>query len=423
VHDPHIPGRPDYVVYTILDDDGPGVSIADAQAREQAGGLEFGVTLSGTSVQQIEVDYATVDGSASASVDYEAVSGTLTIPVGATGAAIAVPLWLAYPWRTAPAEADYRFERSAEACGGGGIGEGMVDAGLTSVHPYADRRIGAGWVRAALGVVVGDVVLDRSEPDHAWTRTCRCAWQRRADGIRSVAENGSPCRWWKEAGVLALKSGDGAGPVRARSAAVGRARVGLDVSGVAQVESKRSMTPFVRAFARRLGRRDRRVRAWNWRRECGSGVYRDAWSWIWGSATWPLTRRRMSGSGARMCVSPSCEGGRDRLACFAVVATGRGDTFRRDQRACRMDRAAGRVRAGRAPLDGAGNACLWHGAWVGFGDDVPGGRCRQSRRGGTRLGVRHGFGDRSRGLVVEWWIEPGTLVAGNRISLAALGRF
>ena len=46
-----------------------------------------------------------------------------------------------------------------------------------------------------------------------------------------------------------------------------------------------------------------------------------------------------------------------------------------------------------------------------------------SGRGGARFGVRHEFGERARGLVVEWGIEPSSFAnAGNRILLEALGR-
>ena len=47
-----------------------------------------------------------------------------------------------------------------------------------------------------------------------------------------------------------------------------------------------------------------------------------------------------------------------------------------------------------------------------------------SGRGGARFGVRHEFGDRGRGLVVEWGIEQSDFAsAGTRILLEALGRF
>ena len=61
------------------------------------------------------------------------------------------------------AEADYRFDRSADACGGGGLGEGMVDVDLTSVHPYVGRRIGRGSVWATLGAGSGEVSVERCE--------------------------------------------------------------------------------------------------------------------------------------------------------------------------------------------------------------------------------------------------------------------
>ena len=47
-----------------------------------------------------------------------------------------------------------------------------------------------------------------------------------------------------------------------------------------------------------------------------------------------------------------------------------------------------------------------------------------SSNGGARFGVRHAFGDRTRGLVVEWVIEQSRLArAGNGIVLQARGRF
>ena len=47
-----------------------------------------------------------------------------------------------------------------------------------------------------------------------------------------------------------------------------------------------------------------------------------------------------------------------------------------------------------------------------------------SERGGARFGVRHEFGDRVRGLVLEWGIEQSSFGSpGNRILLEALGRF
>jgi hypothetical protein len=73
---------------TISDDDPvPDVDIAPAQALEGNAGttpLDLNVSLSNPSFQDIKVDYVTSDGTATAGSDYEAASGTLTIPAGDT---------------------------------------------------------------------------------------------------------------------------------------------------------------------------------------------------------------------------------------------------------------------------------------------------------------------------------------------------
>ena len=73
---------------TIQDDDAaPDVDIAPAQVLEGNAGttpLDLDVSLSNPSSQDISVDYVTSDGAATAGSDYEAGSGTLTIPAGDT---------------------------------------------------------------------------------------------------------------------------------------------------------------------------------------------------------------------------------------------------------------------------------------------------------------------------------------------------
>jgi hypothetical protein len=73
---------------TISDDDpSPDVDIAPAQVLEGDAGttpLDLNVTLSNPSFEDISVDYVTSDGTATAASDYEAASGTLTIPAGQT---------------------------------------------------------------------------------------------------------------------------------------------------------------------------------------------------------------------------------------------------------------------------------------------------------------------------------------------------
>ena len=148
------------------------------------------------------------------------------------------------------AEADYRFARSVDACGGGGTGEGRVDAGLTSVHPYAGRRVGRGWVWAALGAGRGEASVERcgtgrrDEADLSMRLAALGGRHPFAGGERlevSVVE---------EIGVLELTTGDAPGPVGDRAVSVGQARLGLEAAGVAAADRAGSLTAFVRAFAR-----------------------------------------------------------------------------------------------------------------------------------------------------------------------------
>lgn len=75
-------------VVTIVDDDVPALSLPEPAAfDEQDSGLNnllVTVELSGVGVLPVTVDYTTVDGTATAGEDYQATSGTLTIPVGDT---------------------------------------------------------------------------------------------------------------------------------------------------------------------------------------------------------------------------------------------------------------------------------------------------------------------------------------------------
>jgi hypothetical protein len=84
-------------VGTIMNDDTPmlWLSIADTSLPEGNAGTtnaQFQVTLSAASASPVTVDYATVDGSATAGSDYLATSGTLTITAGQTTGQILVPV-------------------------------------------------------------------------------------------------------------------------------------------------------------------------------------------------------------------------------------------------------------------------------------------------------------------------------------------
>ena len=80
---------------TIADDDAlPVLSIEDSSLAEGSGdgSMRFTVRLEPASARTVTVDYATSDGTATASVDYTPVTGTLTFGAGSTTRTIAVPI-------------------------------------------------------------------------------------------------------------------------------------------------------------------------------------------------------------------------------------------------------------------------------------------------------------------------------------------
>lgn len=81
-------------VLTIADNDiTPSLSIADVTTSdESASNASLTITLSATSSNDVTVNYATSNGTATAGADYTATSGTATISAGATTATIAVPI-------------------------------------------------------------------------------------------------------------------------------------------------------------------------------------------------------------------------------------------------------------------------------------------------------------------------------------------
>ena len=85
------------VVVTIVENDTPTLSAADARGSESAGAVVFEVGLSLASGAEVTVDYATSDGPgaapARAGSDYTATAGTLSFPAGTTVArTIRVPV-------------------------------------------------------------------------------------------------------------------------------------------------------------------------------------------------------------------------------------------------------------------------------------------------------------------------------------------
>ena len=84
------------VTGTITNDDAaPGLSVADTSVAEGDAGsanLVFTLILSTASALDVTVEYATVDGTATAGNDYTATSGTATIAAGATQTTVTVPV-------------------------------------------------------------------------------------------------------------------------------------------------------------------------------------------------------------------------------------------------------------------------------------------------------------------------------------------
>ena len=92
-------GTDDSAVATVLDDDAlPKLSVADAPAATEGAAATFAVELSRQSTRPVTVAYAAVvdpfggDAAAIPGQDFEAVTGTLTIPARSTSATVAVPL-------------------------------------------------------------------------------------------------------------------------------------------------------------------------------------------------------------------------------------------------------------------------------------------------------------------------------------------
>lgn len=87
-------GAPNPITVTIVDDDVTQAAFASDTYRvgEADGPARVRVNLAARSWQTVTVDYATADGTATASDDYEAVSGTLTFPPGETSQTFEVPI-------------------------------------------------------------------------------------------------------------------------------------------------------------------------------------------------------------------------------------------------------------------------------------------------------------------------------------------
>ncbi|MCA9014509.1 MAG: hypothetical protein KDA77_04175, partial [Planctomycetaceae bacterium] len=77
---------------TIIDDDQSVISISDMTVDESAGTATLTVSLDQAVEQEFSIEYATADGSATSSSDYQSVTGTLTFASGETSKTITVSI-------------------------------------------------------------------------------------------------------------------------------------------------------------------------------------------------------------------------------------------------------------------------------------------------------------------------------------------
>ena len=359
-------------------------------------------------------------------IDGKSHDGTLTAVH--LGADARVGDWLAgVSVARSAADADYRFERSVDACGGGGIGEGMVDVDLTSVHPYVGRQIGRGSVWATLGAGSGEVSVERCETGQR--NETDLSMRLAALGGRHPFAGGERMEVSvvEEISVLDLKTGDAVGPVGDRSVSVGQARLGLEATVVATPGCNCSLTTFVRGFARG-----------DW----GDGATGAGLELAAGVRFRNLPNRFGIDAGIRALAVHSAEDAREHSAnlTFSILPKADGTgwqaslAWRRGASDARLDTLGGTAPwiAPAASLPGAKRQWIAQ-SRLGYGIRLPRGFAMpfveldagHSQYGGARFGVRHEFGNRVRGLVVEWGIEQRSFFASteNGIVLEALGRF
>ena len=148
------------VTLYITDEDLPlELGIADATGSESGGPLVFEVSLSRLTEEEVTVDYTTVDGTATAGVDYQAVMGTLTISAGMNRGQIEVK-----PLPDVLNEEDESFMIVLSNASGAIL----VDGEATGLITGNDDRVTVQWL-ARFGRTTADHVLGAVE-DQLWTR-------------------------------------------------------------------------------------------------------------------------------------------------------------------------------------------------------------------------------------------------------------
>lgn len=113
-------GQPGVATVTLVDDEVPTVAwtVAETAVDERAGTVSLTLALSFAAPGPVSVDVATVDGTAVAGSDYDAISGTMVFATGESSKTITIPLI-----RTAAVEEPESFQLVLSNVVGGVMGE------------------------------------------------------------------------------------------------------------------------------------------------------------------------------------------------------------------------------------------------------------------------------------------------------------
>ena len=145
-------------------------------------------------------------------------------------------------------DVEYGFMRSVDACGGGGEGEGLLETEIASVHPYLGRRVGSGWIWGTAGMGGGEAVVERCASGHR--TTADLSMRMGALGGRHLVRSSERIEVSivEDVGMLRAETEAAVGTAGDHDVSVGRARLGLEVSGVRATGA--GIVGWIRAFAR-----------------------------------------------------------------------------------------------------------------------------------------------------------------------------
>ena len=225
--------------------------------------------------------------------------------------------------------------------------------------------------------------------------------------------------------MLSLETGDAAGPIGDRSVTVGQARLGLEASGVVPTGCECSLSSYVRAFARG-----------DW----GDGATGAGLELAAGARFRNLPRRIGIDAGLRVLAVHSAEDATEQGAnvSFSMLPKPDGTGWRAslswrlggsNPRFGTMDGIAPWTVPSAIPN---GSERRWMAeSRLGYGFKLGRGLATpfvdfdagHSERATARFGVRHEYGDQTRGLMFEWGVEQGLANAGSGIVVELHSRF